>query len=556
MQQFDLSNNPWLASWKEITSSADWDMLKTDFVTKYEELIKLSQEGGLPALRDRRFSNEAWAENPQLHLLAHIYALSSETVEKMTEQLGLPTKLQNRLQFSVDQWLSAIAPSNFFTLNAEALKAFQETSGESLQKGMQNWLTDLRKGRMTQTDETAFQIGENVATTKGSVIFENKLFQLIQYQPTVEQVFETPLLVVPPCINKYYIMDLQEESSMVKYLIDQGHNTYLISWRNPMPGDNDGILEATWDDYIEDGVIKAMEIVQEVSGQEQLNVAAFCVGGTMSSTAIAVQKARGIDNVKSLTLLTTFLDFTDTGVMDIFIDEGMVVRNDIRLGKSGLATANMLNSTFSWLRPNELVWNYVVSHYFKGEAPTAFDILFWNADSTNLPGPFYAWYLRNTYLENNLAKPDRLVVCGEKVNFGRLDMPAFVYSSIADHIVPWEGGFESAKLLPGPVRYVLGASGHIAGVINPPHKNRRHYWVNESQTEDINRAQSAGDWFAEAEEKPGSWWPTWAEWLEQQGGKKIRARKNMGSRQHPVIEEAPGRYVKVKALGQLVGLIF
>src|SRR5699024_1776093 len=241
-------------------------------------------------------------------------------------------------------------------------------------------------------------------------------------------------------------------------------------------------------------------------------------------------------------------DFTETGVMDVFIDEGMVLRNDLQLGKSGLATANMLNSTFSWLRPNELVWNYVVSHYFKGEAPSAFNILFWNADSTNLPGPFYAWYLRNTYLENNLAKPDHISVCGEKINFGRINIPSFVYSSIADHIVPWESGFESAKLLPGPVRYVLGASGHIAGVINPPQKNRRNYWVNESQTDDIDRTQSAGDWLAGAEEKPGSWWPVWAEWLEQQGGKKIRPRKNMGSRTYPVIEEAPGRYVKVKAL--------
>lgn len=548
MQQFDLNNNPWLASWKELTSSSDWKVLKTDFLSKYQELIKLSQEGELPALKDRRFSNESWRENTQLHLLAHLYALSSETVEKMAKQFDLPEKLQNRLQFSVEQWLAAVAPSNFFALNAEALKVLQETSGESLQKGMKNWLADMRKGRMTQTDETAFQIGENIATTKGSVVFENKLFQLIQYQPTAEQVFETPLLVVPPCINKYYIMDLQEDQSMVQYLVEQGHNTYLISWRNPLPDDKDGILEATWDDYIEDGIIQAMNIVHEISGKEQLNLAAFCVGGTMSATAVAIQKARGIDNVKSLTLLTTFLDFTETGVMDVFIDEGMVLRNNLQLGKSGLATANMLNSTFSWLRPNELVWNYVVSHYFKGEAPSAFNILFWNADSTNLPGPFYAWYLRNTYLENNLAKPDRISVCGEKINFGRINIPSFVYSSIADHIVPWKSGFESAKILPGPVRYVLGASGHIAGVINPPQKNRRNYWVNESQTDDIDRTQSAGDWLAGAEEKPGSWWPVWAEWLEQQGGKKIRPRRNMGSRTYPVIEEAPGRYVKVKAL--------
>ncbi|MDO5667492.1 MAG: class I poly(R)-hydroxyalkanoic acid synthase [Alcaligenaceae bacterium] len=548
MEQFNLSNNPWLASWNNMTGSAEWDVLKTDFVKKYQELMKLSQEGKLPSLRDRRFSNEAWAENPQLHLLAHLYALSSETVEKMTSRFDLPKRMQDRLQFSVDQWLAAVAPSNFFSLNAEALKTFQESSGESLQKGMQNWMEDLRKGRMTQTDETAFEIGVDLATTEGSVVFENKFFQLIQYQPKVEQVFETPLLVVPPCINKFYIMDLQEDESIVQYLVEQGHNTYLISWRNPLETDKDGIHEATWDDYIEHGIIRAMEVVQEISGQPQMNLAAFCVGGTMSATAIAVQKARGNDVVKSLTLLTTFLDFSETGVIDVFVDEGMVLRNELKLGKSGLATAGMLNSTFSWLRPNELVWNYVVSHYFKGEAPAAFNILFWNADSTNLPGPFYAWYLRNTYLENNLAKPDHTVVCGQKVNLGRIDIPSFVYSSIADHIVPWESGFESAKLISGPVRFVLGASGHIAGVVNPPQKNRRNYWVNDKKADGMDRAQSAGDWFKEAEEKPGSWWPAWAEWLETQGGKKIRARKNMGSRQYPVIEEAPGRYVKVKAM--------
>lgn len=550
MQQFDLSNNPWLASWSDLTNSPDWQTLKSDFLKQYQELISLSQEGKLPALRDRRFSDEAWAENPQLHLLAHLYVLSSKTVEKMADRFDMPKKMQNRLQFAVEQWLAAVAPSNFFSLNAEALKVFQDTSGQSLQKGMQNWLGDLRKGRMTQTDETAFQIGENLATTKGSVVFENKLFQLIQYHPIAEQVFETPLLVVPPCINKFYIMDLQEDQSMIQYLVEQGHNTYLISWRNPLPSDDDGVDKATWDDYIEDGVIKAMDVVREISGQDKFNVTAFCVGGTMTSTAIAVQKARGIDNVKSLTLLTTLLDFTDTGVMDVFIDEGMVYRNDMKLGKGGLATANMLNSTFSWLRPNELVWNYVVDHYFKGNAPSAFNILYWNADSTNLSGPFYAWYLRNTYLENNLSKPDHVTVCGEKINLGRIDIPSFVYASIADHIVPWESGYESAKLLSGPVRFVLGASGHIAGVINPPHKNRRNYWVNEQQTEGMNRAQSASDWLKEAEEKPGSWWPTWAEWLEQQGGKKIRPRKNMGSREYPVIEEAPGRYVKVKAMDQ------
>ncbi|OFS83860.1 MULTISPECIES: PHA/PHB synthase family protein [Oligella] len=548
MEQFNLANNPWLASWNNLTSSADWEVFKSDFVKKFQHLMQLSQEGNLPELRDRRFRDAAWAENPQLHLLAHLYVLSSETVEKMTAKFDLPKRMQERLQFSVDQWLAAIAPSNFFSFNAEALKAFQDTSGESLQKGMQNWMDDLRKGRMTQTDETAFEVGVDLAVTEGSVVFENKFFQLIQYQPKLEQVFETPMLLVPPCINKFYVMDLQKDESLVQYLVEQGHNTYLISWRNPLSSDDDGISEATWDDYIEHGILKAMEAVQAISGQPQLNVTAFCVGGTMTATAISVLKARGIDIVKSLTLLTTFLDFSETGVLDVFIDESMVLRNELKLGKGGLASADMLNSTFSWLRPNELVWNYVVSRYFKGEAPAAFNILYWNADSTNLPGPFYAWYLRNTYLENNLAKPDHAVVCGEKINFGRIDIPSFVYASIADHIVPWDSGFASAKLISGPVRFVLGASGHIAGVINPPHKNRRNYWVNENTPDELNRAQSAGDWLAEATEKPGSWWPAWAEWLVQQGGRKIRARKTMGSRQYPVIEPAPGRYVKVKAI--------
>jgi polyhydroxyalkanoate synthase len=347
--------------------------------------------------------------------------------------------------------------------------------------------------------------------------------------------------MVPPCINKYYILDLQPASSLVRYAVEQGNTVFLVSWRNP----DASLAKTSWDDYTEQGVIRAIRAVQDITGEETLNTLGFCVGGTLLSTALAVLAARGEQPAASLTLLTTFLDFSDTGVLSVFIDEQQVQSRERALARGGLMAGRDLASTFSSLRPNDLVWNYVQANYLKGNDPAAFDLLYWNADSTNLPGPMFCWYLRNTYLENRLKDPGSLTVAGEKIDLTSIAAPAFIYGSREDHIVPWTSAYGSMNIL-NPAereanRFVLGASGHIAGVINPPSKNKRSYWVNEAQPENPEQ------WMADAVEHPGSWWPLWADFLAEHGGDDVPARATLGSDDYQPVEAAPGRYVKEKA---------
>ncbi|TFV87676.1 alpha/beta fold hydrolase, partial [Oxalobacteraceae bacterium OM1] len=413
--------------------------------------------------------------------------------------------------------------------------------GDSLAKGIAHMLEDMQMGHISQSDENAFEVGRNVATTEGEVVFENELFQLIQYKPLTTSVYERPLLLVPPCINKYYILDLQPENSLVRHTLSQGHQVFLVSWVNP----DASLSKVTWDDYIEQGVMQAIEAVQDISKQEQINALGFCVGGTLLSSALAVLYARGEKPVASLTLLTTLLDFSDTGVIDVFIDEAQVALREQSIGSGGLMPGRDFASAFSSLRPNDLVWNYVKSNYLKGEDPPPFDLLYWNADSTNLPGPMFCWYLRNMYLENNLRVPGKVTVAGEEVDLARIDAPVFVYGSREDHIVPWKAAYESVKLLNPKKRnrnrFVLGASGHIAGVINPPAKKKRSYWVNDKAAAD------ADAWLQGATEHPGSWWVEWTGFLDKYGGKQIKAPRRLGNAKYKPIEAAPGRYVKVKA---------
>lgn len=494
--------------------------------------------GGGSTNGDKRFAGDAWSRNPVAAFSAAVYLLNARTLLGLAEAADADVKTKSRLRFAVEQWMAASAPSNFMALNAEAQQKALETRGESIARGMQNLLADLQQGHVSMTDESAFEVGTNVATTEGAVVFENELFQLIEYKPLTRQVYERPFLVVPPCINKFYILDLQPENSLVRYLAQQGHRTFLVSWRNP-----DASLEdKTWDDYIGDGAIEAISRVQDISGAKQINALGFCVGGTILGTALAVLAARKQKPVASLTLLTTFLDFEETGILDVFVDEAFVQFREMQLGKKGLLKGQELASTFSFLRPNDLVWNYVVGNYLKGETPPPFDLLYWNSDSTNLPGPMYAWYLRNTYLENNLVKPGKVTVCGEKVDFGKVDLPTYIYASREDHIVPVAGAYASVKHLPGKKRFVMGASGHIAGVINPPAKNKRSYWTNDKLPATFEQ------WVAGAKETPGSWWPDWANWLKGHAGKQVPAPKAYGkANKYKAIEPAPGRYVKAKA---------
>jgi polyhydroxyalkanoate synthase len=491
-----------------------------------------------PAGKDKRFASDAWGRNPVAAFSAAVYLLNARALLGLAEAADAEPKTKAKLRFAVEQWMAASAPSNFMALNAEAQQKAIDTKGESIARGMQNLLADLQQGHVSMTDESAFEVGRNVATSEGAVVFENELFQLIEYKPLTKQVYERPFLVVPPCINKFYILDLQPENSLIRYLVEQGHRTFVVSWRNP-----DASLEdKTWDDYIQDAALKAISVTQEIAGAKQINALGFCVGGTILGTSLAVLAARGEKPVASATFLTTFLDFSDTGVLDLFVDDGFVKYREMQLGQKGLLKGQELASTFSFLRPNDLVWNYVVGNYLKGETPPPFDLLYWNSDSTNLPGPMYTWYLRNTYLENNLVKPGKVTVCGEKVDLGNVDIPAYIYGSREDHIVPIGGAYATVKHLPGKKRFVMGASGHIAGVINPPTKNKRSYWTNDK----LPATQAA--WLEGAREHAGSWWPDWAGWLKGHAGKQVAAPKSYGKgAKYKAIEPAPGRYVKAKA---------
>jgi polyhydroxyalkanoate synthase subunit PhaC len=488
--------------------------------------------------RDKRFSSEAWGANPVSAFTAATYLLNGRTLLGLVEAADTDAKTKARLRFAVEQWMAASAPSNFLVLNAEAQKKAIETRGESIARGMQNLLADIQQGHVSMTDESQFEVGRNVATTEGAVVFENGLIQLIEYKPSTAKVYERPFLVVPPCINKFYILDLQPENSLVKHLVDQGHRTFVVSWRNP-----DAALEdKTWDDYVGEGALEAIRVAQEISGSKQINALGFCVGGTILGTALAVLAARKEKPVASATLLTTLLDFTETGVLDLFIDENFVKLREMQMGQKGLLKGQELASTFSFLRPNDLVWNYVVGNYLKGETPPPFDLLYWNSDSTNLPGPMYAWYLRNTYFENNLVKPGKVTVCGEKIDLRKVDLPVYIYGSREDHIVPIEGAYASVRHLPGKKRFVMGASGHIAGVINPPAKKKRSFWTNEQLP------KTHAEWLQGATEHPGSWWPDWMSWLKPHAGKQVPAPKRYGKgAAYSPIEPAPGRYVKAKA---------
>ncbi len=539
--------------WKSLSSlsvpPADLAQVQSDYLKNVTDIWNQSLERLQPdgkakpvSIGDRRFAGQEWLQNPASAYTAQMYLLNARALMQLADAVQGDEKTRARIRFAVQQWVDAASPANFLAFNPEALQKALSTKGESITQGMQQLLQDVQKGHVSQTDESAFEVGRNVATTEGSVVFENELFQLIEYKPLTAKVHERPMLFVPPCINKFYILDLQPENSVIRYTVEQGHRTFVVSWRNP----DDSLAATTWDDYIENGAIRAIRTVQAISGVDSFNMLGFCVGGTIITTALAVLAARGEQPAQSLTLLTTLLDFTDNGVLDIFIDEASVKLREMTIGAQAptgpaLLKGKELATTFSFLRPNDLVWNYVVGNYLKGEAPPPFDLLYWNGDSTNLPGPMYCWYLRNTYLENKLKEPGGTTVCGEKVDFRQIDAPVYIYGSREDHIVPWMAAYRSTRLFDGNRRFVLGASGHIAGVINPPSKGKRSHWINAKLP------ATAEAWFDGATEHPGSWWTDWSNWLRSQGGKLVAAPRAPGAKGYKAIEPAPGRYVKAKA---------
>jgi len=484
---------------------------------------------------DRRFASREWRENPYYDYLRQSYLLASRYVEDLVEGAPLEPLAKERARFAARQWIDAMCPANFAATNPAALQQAMQTQGESLTRGLANLLGDAQKGRISQTDETAFEVGRNLGITPGDVVYENDLIQLIQYRPATPQVAARPLVMIPPCINKFYILDLQPANSFVKYAVEQGHTVFMLSWRNV--GAAQGHF--TWDDYVDKGVLTALRISGKISKSKSVNALGFCVGGTLLGAALAILAQKKDPLVASATFLATMLDFSDTGQIGLFIDEQSVAAREAAIGRGGVFSGMDLSFVFSSLRANDLIWQYVVNNYLLGGAPAAFDLLYWNSDGTNLPGPMYCYYLRKTYLENRMREPGALVNCGVPVDLGKVEMPVFVLATREDHIVPWRSAYQTLGLLGGKDKtFVLGASGHIAGVINPASKNRRSYWVNQ----EIPPAAEA--WLDTAAEKRGSWWPLWGEWLGRHGGESREAPAHPGNSKFRSIEAAPGRYVK------------
>ena len=486
---------------------------------------------------DKRFKDDAWHNQPYYELLRQSYLLGSKQLHDFVDNAQVDDRTKLQLRFYARQYIDAMSPANFPATNPEVIRKAIETRSASLSDGMKNLIDDLHKGRITRVNETAFEVGRNLAITPGSVVFENELIQLIQYTPQTPDVEKTPLLIVPPCINKYYLLDLGTGNSLVEYAVAQGHQVFLISWRSAVPETD----RLSWDDYLELGPLRAIDVVQEITGVERIHSLGFCVGGTILSCAAAVLAAKQQDKLATLTLLTTMLDFSDTGEIGLLIDAQSVALREATIGKGGILPGKELAFTFGTLRANDLIWRYVVDSYLKGATPDEFDLLYWDSDSVSLPGPMYCWYTRNTYLENNIKDPGKTTQCGVPVDLSKITVPVYLLASREDHIVPWKSAFRSKDLIGGEARFVLAASGHVAGVINPPARNKRSHWLNDDLQSDPQ------GWYDAAKEQPGSWWPDWDAWMKRHSSGSVPAPTQPGNEQYPLIEPAPGRYVKQKS---------
>ena len=489
------------------------------------------------AAADRRFRSPSWQAQPFFQATRDQYLRTAAYWRELVAHADLEEKERHRAKFFLEQLLDAVAPCNFFLTNPEAIERAIETKGESLKHGIENLQHDIEQGHIAMTDETVFKVGGNLALTPGHVVFRNDLIELLHYTPTQKTVHARPLLIVPPCINKFYILDLKPENSFVGHAVAEGFDVYLVSWRN-VP---EALKALTWEDYLEKGVLTAIDEVRDHASVDTINTLGFCVGGTILSCALAVLAARGEldDFVESATYLTTLLDFSEPGDIKAYLGESTFKLREQQLnkdGNTGLMKGSELAQSFASLRANDLIWNYVVNNYLKGQDPPAFDLLYWNGDSTNLPGPMYLYYLRNFYLDNKLVDADALTMMDEPIDLSAVDIATYVYCSREDHIVPWKSAFASAELWGGEVEFVLGASGHIAGVVNPPGSKKRSYWSGKWP------AASPEDWDAKAKETPGSWWPHWYAWLAKRSGKKVAAKKQIKS----TLGVAPGQYVLEK----------
>ena len=489
---------------------------------------------------DRRFRDSAWEDNTLFDFIKQSYLLSSRWMQSTVSEVeGLDEKTARKVDFYTRQFVDALSPSNFVLTNPEVLRTTIETGGENLLKGLNNLLEDLERGegrlRIKMTDRNAFKVGENLATTPGKVIYQNELMQLIQYTPTTKQVYERPLLIVPPWINKYYILDMREKNSLIRWMVEQGHTVFVISWVNP----DEKLAQKTFDDYMLRGPIEALDIVEKATKQKQFNAVGYCLGGTLLASTLAYLAAKGDARIASATFLTTMIDFEEAGELSVFIDEEQLSNLESRMSEKGYLEGHDMASTFNMLRANDLIWSFVVNNYLLGKEPFPFDLLYWNSDSTRMPAAMHSFYLRKMYQENTLVQPGGITLNKVPIDVRKIKVPAYMLSTREDHIAPWKSTYSATQLLSSPVRFVLTASGHIAGVVNPPAANKYCYWTNSKTAKDPDA------WLQGATQTPGSWWDDWKKWVTKFGGDKVPAREP-GCRVFKAIEDAPGSYVKVQ----------
>ena len=512
--------------WKRITD-------RQSKPAEYNPVIK-------PAVGDKRFKAPEWDEAPYyFDFVKQSYLLVSQLMKQIIATSEIDEKVKKKLNFYSQHYIDALSPSNFIATNPEAIKLAQETNGQSLIDGFKNLLADIEKGGITQTDMSAFEPGRNIATTAGAVVFENELIQLIQYSPSTPNVYETPLVIIPPWINKYYILDLRPENSLAKFMVDQGFTTYMISWKNPTAD----MRNITFDDYVEKAALKAFEVAKAISKSKKVNALGYCLGGTLLSTTLAIlaTKSKEENPVNSATFLATMIDFSDVGPMGDVIDNALLKKLERgELLEQGVMHGHDMEKAFNLIRANDLVWSFVVSNYLKGKAPAPFDVLYWTNDNTNLPAKMYLFYLRYMVLENKLSRKNALRICNTPIDIGKIDIPVYVIGLQEDHIAPAHTAFTTTELVSGPVEFILGGSGHVMGVANPPSKKKYGYYLNGKLENGFEA------WKETAKFHEGSWWTAWTERLAKKAGKQIVAAKTLGNTKFKVIEPAPGRYVKEK----------
>ncbi|WP_162497345.1 PHA/PHB synthase family protein [Roseovarius dicentrarchi] len=514
-----------------------WIDYQSEFTKLWLTTLSNMQKGEVEPSKDRRFSAEEWTKGlyPFLH---QSYELTAKAMIDMAEKMGLPDHEQRKLNFYTRVTADGLSPSNYALTNPEVLKLAMETNGQSLVDGFQNLLADLEKGYITTTDESAFTVGENLANTPGAVIFRNDLIELLQYTPTTEKVRANPIMIVPPCVNKFYIFDINEKKSMIRYLVEQGHTVFTISWRNP----DAKMAQYDWNDYIEKGILAALDVTAEISKSDKIDMLSWCNASAMMLAALAVMPDKQKKLVGTATFLSAMADFTDPGEIEVFVDAPQIEAYKHRLKSTKVATGRDIAQAMAMLHVNESIWGFVINNYLKGKSPPPFDILFWNSDTSNLPAKWLEYYTEEMYVANKLKDPGALTLLDQPVDIGKIDVPCYFVAATGDHIVPWKASFDALHRVSGDSEFILTSGGHVSGmVINHPHKSRRYYLSGGKPVND------GDEWAASATRTEGSWWPHWLKWLETQNSAEERAApRELGNKKYPELAPAPGTYVTEK----------